>query len=172
MEVELERTFLAKRLPQGIESSPRKDVLDIYIPAAAAHPVLRIRKAGDKTEITKKQPLQGNASEQGEYTITLTPVEYHALSQIDGKKLHKHRYAYSRDGRTAEVDVFQNELKGLVLADFEFKTREEKEAFAPPDWCGADVTHETFVAGGMLCGKKYSDVEAQLKKYDCQPILK
>lgn len=34
-----------------------------------------------------------------------------------------------------------------------------------PDFCLADVTQEKFTAGGILAGKKYSDIEAELEKY-------
>jgi len=165
-ELELEKTFLAKFLPPGLEKSRKDDLLDVYVPATAHHPVLRIRKKGGKLEITKKQPAKdGDASEQHEHTIPLTEAEFDALSKIDGKRLHKHRYYYEWNGRTAEVDVFQDDLAGLVLVDFEFSSPEEKAAFEAPDFCLADVTQETFLAGGMLCGKKYTDIENDLKKF-------
>jgi len=171
-ELELEKTFLAKFLPPGLEKSRKDDLLDVYVPASAPHPVLRVRKKGSKLEITKKQPAKdGDASEQHEHTIPLTEAEFEALSKIEGKRLHKHRHYYAWDGRTAEVDVFQEDLAGLVLVDFEFSSPAEKAAFKIPDFCLADVTQETFLAGGMLCGKKYSDIEAGLKKFGYKKLF-
>jgi CYTH domain-containing protein len=165
--IELERTFLAKHVPPDITNYPSKEVIDIYIPKTAHHPVLRIRKNGDKYEITKKYPVkEGDSSEQHEFTIPLTPEEFAQLSSLDGKKVHKIRYFYPVNNHTAEVDVFQGALKGLVIIDFEFSTAEEKEAFTPPDFCGPDITQETFVAGGMVCGKSYEDIEGELKRFD------
>ena len=43
---------------------------------------------------------------------------------------------------------------------------EEMEEFTLPDFCLAEVTQEEFIAGGMLSGKKYSDIEADLSRYD------
>jgi CYTH domain-containing protein len=60
------------------------------------------------------------------------------------------------------VDVFQDELSGLVLVDFEFKEVTDKNNFEMPDFCLSDVTQDKFFAGGMLCGKKYSDIEVHL----------
>ena len=38
------------------------------------------------------------------------------------------------------MDVFHGSLAPLVLAEVEFPTVEEANAFVPPDWFGADVT--------------------------------
>jgi hypothetical protein len=46
----------------------------------------------------------------------------------------------------------------------------EKEKFKKPDWLGDDVTEEDFVAGGMLCGKKYEDIESDLNRFSYKKI--
>jgi len=51
------------------------------------------------------------------------------------------------------------------LVDVEFKDLDAKSSFGMPDFCLADVTQETIFAGGMLCGKKYSDIEERLKAF-------
>jgi len=163
--IELERTFLAKSLPPGLDKCRSKEVIDVYIPMVAEHPTLRIRKDGDMFEITKKEPVNGDASHQEEQTIRITESEFMELMKLEGKAVRKIRYYYDYDGRTAEVDVFQDDLKGLVLVDFEFRTREEKNSFRMPDFCLAEVTHEKFLAGGMLCGKGYSDIEEPLRGF-------
>ncbi|MBU2561768.1 MAG: hypothetical protein KKD17_05720 [Nanoarchaeota archaeon] len=163
--IELEKTYLAKTLPKGLKECRSKEIIDIYIPRLHPHPKLRIRKNGDRYEMTKKEPVEDDASEQEEQTITLTEEEFNALSKLDGKKTHKMRYHYPFNGRMAEIDVFQGALKGLVVVDFEFDTAEDKDAFALPDFCLAEVTHEEFIAGGMVCGKSYEDIEKDLKRY-------
>ncbi|MBN2459821.1 hypothetical protein JXB28_06055 [Candidatus Woesearchaeota archaeon] len=164
--IELEKTFLARELPKGLKKCKSKEVIDIYFPKEAKHPTIRIRKNGDKYEITKKERLDPNdASVQKEHTIPLSKEEFLALSKLDGKRLSKVRYYYDYNGRTAEIDVFKEGLKGLVVIDFEFETDEDKDNFKMPGFCLADVTQEEFIAGGMLCGKKYKDIEAKLKKY-------
>ena len=163
---EIERTFLAKYLPEDIESSPSKEIIDIYTPEEERHPNLRIRKNGEKYEITKKTPIDNDPSHQTEETIHLTKEEFESLSKVEGKKVHKIRYLYKINNLTAEIDVFQGDLKGLVVVDFEFTSLEEIDAFNPPEFCGPDVTHEEFIAGGMICGKMYADIEERLKKYD------
>jgi len=53
---ELELTYLIKKIPENLFNSPFKEMLDIYIPQNEKHPKLRIRKIGEKYEITKNQP--------------------------------------------------------------------------------------------------------------------
>jgi len=60
------------------------------------------------------------------------------------------------------VDVFQDDLVGLVLVDFEFKEVADKNNFDMPDFCLTDVTQDKYFAGGMLCGKKYTDIQDHL----------
>lgn len=172
IEIELEKTYLARFLPVGLKKSPSKEIIDIYIPKKAEHPVLRLRKRGDKYEITKKQPVQGtDSSEQYEHTIILTKDEFTALEKVSGKKVRKIRYYYNHNGVQAEVDVFQDGLRGLVLVDFEFKEVADKNNFAMPDFCLVDVTQDKYFAGGMLCGKKYSDIKSHLSDLRYKKIL-
>jgi hypothetical protein len=147
-EIELERTYLAKFLPEGLLACLKKEIKDIYIPESEVHPVLRVRQRGDKYEIT----------------IALTKEEFLALEQVAGKKVRKIRHYYNYNGVQAEVDVFQDDLAGLVLVDFEFKEVADKNNFELPDFCLVDVTQDKTFAGGMICGKKYSDIEAHLSK--------
>lgn len=163
--IELEKTYLAKYIPDGLSDCPHKEIFDIYFPQSAEHPVLRLRKNGNKFEMTKKEPIDGDTSRQEEQTIILTEAEFVALSQVAGKRVRKIRYEYPWGKYIAEVDVFQDDLAGLVLVDVEFPTVEEKENFSMPEFCLADVTSAKFTAGGMLCGKGYVDIETELERW-------
>ena len=163
---EFELTFLPKKLPEGIFTSPSKEMLAIYIPAASEHPTLRIRRSGTKHEMTKKEPVSaGDSSHQRETTVPLTVEEFSDLTVVPGKRVSKIRYFYLENGVDYEVDVFQGELEGLVLIDVEFKSTGDKAKFKAPEWILIEVTQEKFIAGGMLCGKKYSDIEDRLKLF-------
>jgi inorganic pyrophosphatase len=167
MQEEFELTYLAKTLPDSFSFETKsKEILDIYLPAASEHATLRIRKRGDLYEITRKEPVSGtNSSHQTENTIPLTKEEFADLSTVAGKRVRKVRYYYEEKGTTYEIDIFQDALKGLVLVEVEFKSNEEKSAYVPPAWVLADVTQEKFVAGGVLCGKSYGDIENELVRY-------
>ncbi|MFP4116453.1 MAG: adenylate cyclase [Candidatus Aenigmatarchaeota archaeon] len=167
--MELERTFLAKYLPD-LEGCEKVEIKDIYVPAEMRHPVIRIRKKGRNYMMTKKEPEDDDASAQNEYTIPLTEREFGAFEEVDGKVLVKVRYYKNWNGKTAEIDVFKGKLAGLVLVDFEFESEEQKKNFEPPEFCLADVTQEEFIAGGMLCGKSYEDISNKLEKWNYEPI--
>ncbi|MDP3882041.1 MAG: hypothetical protein Q8Q31_04165 [Nanoarchaeota archaeon] len=172
MVIELEKTYLAKQIPAGLKECKNKEIIDIYIPKESKHPILRIRKNGDKYEMTKKEPdPHGDASKQTEHTIFLTPLEFQALQNLDGKKLHKVRYYYDHEGRTSEIGVFQGPLYGLILVDFEFDNEEDKEKFQMPDFCLAEVTNAESLAGGILCGKSYRDIESELNKFNYNKLF-
>lgn len=169
---EFELTYLPKIIPAAVFENTPKKMLDIYIPASAEHPHLRIRHAGSKYEITNKQPVvEGDSSHQYEATIPLTPEEFADLEKVPGKRVMKNRYVYTEDGTVYEIDVFVGDLEGLVLVDVEFKTAEDKSAFVPPAWLLTEVTQEQFIAGGMLCGKSYADIEERLVALGYSKIL-
>ncbi len=164
--IELERTFLAKSIPKGLKNCKNKEILDIFIPKTVVHPRLRIRKNNDKYEITKKVTVtKDDFSKYHEHNTPLTKEEFEILSEIDGKRLHKIRYLLEYKGLIAEIDVFLDDLKGLVVIEFEFESEEQKDKFIMPDFCLVDVTQEEFIAGGMLAGKSYDDIEEHLDKF-------
>jgi CYTH domain-containing protein len=170
--IELERTYLAKFFPDGLSACPSREMLDIYLPADSRHPVLRLRKNGDKLEMTKKTMVEGtDSSKMEEQTIQLSLDEYVALAGIEGKRVGKTRHLYEFQGRTAEVDVFDGALSGLVLVDFEFETEAEKDSFMIPEFCLAEVTQEEFIAGGFLAGKSYDDIAPDLARFGYERIV-
>jgi len=167
MQEEFELTYLMREMPKGVLESEFKEILDIYLPASSDHAHLRVRKSGEKYEITKKHPVHGtDSSHQIENTIPLTEEEFNELAQLPGKRVRKIRYYYNERGVDYEIDVLQDGLKGLVLVDVEFSSNEQKTKFTPPAWILVDVTQEKFIAGGMLCGKVYSDIESELNRYN------
>jgi CYTH domain-containing protein len=164
--VELELTYLAKTLPTNLKKYPSKSIIDLYINNGTNHSDLRIRQNGDRYELTRKTPVEdGDASKQTEITIALNQREFESFSNADSRRVAKTRYFYDHRGRTAEFDVFKGNLTGLVVIDFEFDNEDEKELFKMPDFCLADITQETFIAGGVLAGKSISDIKNELQKF-------
>ena len=173
MEIELEKTYLVKYLPKDLAKFLSKEYIDIYFPTLAIHPITRIRKRGNDCEITKKYVVNpGDASKQYEFTIPLTVDEFTELeSSVKGKRSRKLRYFYDYKGIPSEIDIYQDDLKGLVIADFEFKDEALMNGFTMPEFCLVEVTQDKNTAGGMLVGKKYSDIEPILAKYQYKPLV-
>jgi CYTH domain-containing protein len=162
-ELEIELTFLASYIPDEIKNVEPIFYSDMYIPMESDFAVLRLRKKGDKYEITKKIPVnEGDFSAHTEHTIPLLESEYAALKRSKGKVIEKFRYSVKIEGHRAEVDVFTGGMRGLVLIDFEFSSGVEMSAFVPPACCLIDVTQERVILGGQLAGLNYKDIEGWL----------
>ncbi len=165
-EIEYERTFLAKYVPSGFVER-EIEIIDAYFPEdMSIHPKLRIRKSGDKYEITKKTLVrEGDPSTQIEQNIELSESEFKALTSSACRSVEKRRLFISIDGADAQVDVFYGKLSGLVLIDFEFPSEQAMSSFVPPGCCLAEVTTEDFIAGGMLAGNDIESIGDQLSSF-------
>ena len=65
------------------------------------------------------------------------------IEKADGNVLTKKRYLIPVENRpdlTIEFDVFEGKFTGLMLAEVEFASEEDANAFLPPDWFTKDVT--------------------------------
>lgn len=166
-ELEIELTFLARGVPDLARAKRGVELVDYYFPEDPnVHPRLRVRKKGDSYTITKKMPADSSdASIHHESTIDIAADEFTDLTKGAKRSLSKSRYEVIIDGHDAEVDVFSGPLTGLVLVDFEFSSFAQRDAFVMPDICLADVTQEDFIAGGLLAGKSFKDIEDKLKEF-------
>lgn len=169
-ELEREKTYLAKSLPSGLAQAKHELIRDIYIPDTANHARLRLRQRGDTYEATKKIPVNNDPSHQVEHTIPLTREEFETLAACSTKTLQKQRYHIDIDGYSAEIDIYEEALAGLVVIDFEFASEEEFRAFTQPDIALADVTDDEIIGGGFLAGKSYHDIAEGLSRYEYNRI--
>ena len=135
--MEIERKYLITTPPQDYASYPFHIIEQAYL---CTDPVVRIRKEDETYYLTYKS--KGLLARE-EYNLPLTQESYgHLLPKADGIVLTKRRYLIPVKGTdlTIELDVFSGKYQGLMLAEVEFKTKEEAECFTPPDWFGRDVT--------------------------------
>lgn len=169
-ELEIEKTYLAKYLPDNLYNCKYVDIEDIYIPKSARHAYLRIRKTSVPSyTITKKEKIdKRSASSHIEHSIEITEEEYNSFKALEGSVVKKRRYFYPYKEHVAEFDIYFSELEGLVLVDFEFMNKGEYMLFEMPDFCLADVTEEEFFAGGVICRSSYASLEKVLIKYNYQ----
>ena len=81
--------------------------------------------------------------EREEYNLPLNQSSYeHLLPKADGICISKKRYLIPWDPYTIELDVFEKSLAPLIIAEVEFPSVEEANAFTPPDWFDQDVTRD------------------------------
>ena len=80
-----------------------------------------------------------------EYNLPLTQEAYeHLRPKADGIVISKTRYLIpEKDGLTIELDIFHKDYDGLFLAEVEFCSEEQANAYVPPAWFGEDVTYSS-----------------------------
>lgn len=137
--MEIERKYLVKQLPKNLEQYPCRHIEQGYL---NTDPVVRIRRADDKYTLTYKGK---GLMVREEYELPLNAESFaHLKEKIDGILITKRRYLIPfADKYMIELDIFDNELSPLKLAEVEFPSEEEANAFTPPAWFGEDVTFST-----------------------------
>ena len=134
--MEIERKFLIKQLPKNIEQYPCRHIEQGYL---CTSPVVRIRKQDNDYFLTYKS--DGLMSRE-EYNLPLSAEGYaHLRSKADGLIITKKRYCIPFKNYTIELDIFENDLAPLILAEVEFPSEDEANAFIPPEWFADDVTY-------------------------------
>ena len=136
--MEIERKFLVskKQLPDCLENYSCNTLEQAYI---STNPVLRIRKKNDTYIFTYKG--EGFIKRE-EVEFPLSKESYaHLLTKTDGNIITKTRYLIPDQNQTIELDIFSGVFEGLYLAEVEFSSVEEADAFTPPLWFGEDVTN-------------------------------
>lgn len=136
--MEIERKFLTKHIPFDITVYPYKQISQAYI---SFSPTIRIRQSDEAYILTVKG--KGHLARE-EFELPLTKDDYDRLSlKTEGTPVIKKRYLVPIDGGlTAEVDIYEGELTGLMTTEVEFPSLEEAERFVAPDWFGKDVSEE------------------------------
>ena len=142
IKVELQRdTFLIHTPTQTIEWTPenQEDLMTAQHILKEQNPTIRFREMDSELFFTLKgKPAPGGPPE---YETPIARSLYDTLSVFKEKEIAKVRYQVDVDGYNWDVDVFENKLKGLILAELEEK---EGQVFPPkniPSFLGEDVTH-------------------------------
>ena len=141
----IERKFLLKELPENLDSYPVRHLEQGYLCTA---PVVQIRRDNDKYELTYKGK---GCMVREEHNLPLTKEAYeHLRTKIDGRLIVKKRYMIPLENYTIELDVFEGDLAPLTLAEVEFHSEEEANAFVAPDWFAEDVTFSKLYHNSFL----------------------
>jgi CYTH domain-containing protein len=134
--MEIERKFLVRALPPELADYPSAEIRQAYL---SFTPEIRVRKMGERFFRTEKG-LGTLARKEAEWEISA--AEYLAGEQARiSNVIEKNRTRIPlADGQTAELDVFSGKLRGLLLVEVEFSSREAAERFLTPVWFGDEVT--------------------------------
>lgn len=136
--MEIERKFLTKHIPFDITAYPCLDISQAYI---SFSPTIRIRRSNGDYILTVKG--KGHLARE-EFELPLSKEDYDRLLQkTEGTPVVKKRYLVPLEqDLTAEVDLYEGELAGLMTTEVEFPSLETAEIFLAPDWFGKDISEE------------------------------
>lgn len=145
---EWERRFLLEKFPLNVSVTRVVEIVDRYITGTR----LRLRRMNDSDglvafKLTQKVNDDAVGAFQGQLTtIYLSEPEYDVLAKLPACVLGKTRHSVPPLG----IDVFKNELTGLILAEAEFGSAVEAAAFEPPAFSFREVTTDPRFTGGSL----------------------
>jgi len=138
METEIERKFLVKSQDFKSLAVKHYDIVQGFL-NKDKHRTVRIRIKGLKAYITVKGISTSDGLSRLEWEKEIDYNEAHDLLQLCEKPLlFKTRYEVIYKGKLFEVDEFQKQHRGMVIAEIELKHKDEP--FERPQWLGKEVT--------------------------------
>lgn len=151
--IEIERKFLVKSDAFLKLFKTQNRIVQGYLSSVLERTV-RVRIKGEKGFLT----IKGKSNESGlsrmEWEKEIDVKEAELLLQIcESGVIDKVRYEIEVGKHTIEVDVFEGENKGLILAEIELQT--ENELFEKPEWLGKEVTGDERYYNAYLNKKPF-----------------
>jgi adenylate cyclase len=135
---EIERKYIIKSIPSDITMQNGKKILQGYLSKPEDSESVRLRKKGSNYYKTWKS--KGNILRR-EKEVEISEKEFIAeWDNVIGNKIEKIRYEIPYKSHIIELDKFDGDLDGLILAEVEFSSLHESNLFIPPSWFGAEVT--------------------------------
>lgn len=132
---EIERKFRVAETPPDLSSGTL--LRQAYL-AVDGNVEVRVRDQGGTPVLGVKG---GHGVERTEVEVEIDRASFDELwSLATDRRIEKTRYRLPAGGHTAELDVYAGALEGLRVAEVEFASREEAEAFVPPPWFGDELT--------------------------------
>ena len=106
---------------------------------ASGRRTVRVRISDDKAWLTIKGPSTNGGLTRYEWEREISLKEALELIQLsEGATIEKRRHIVEYEGHTFEVDEFEGENAGLIIAEVELQS--EDEEFEHPEWLGREVT--------------------------------
>ena len=159
MGIEIERKFLVAG--DGWRTAAHKVVPmaqgylnDLAIvDGGAMNASVRVRIEGEAAFLNIKSREPGPSRQEFDYAIPIADARA-LLKLCVGGLVDKRRHHVEFEGHLWEIDEFLGDNAGLVVAEIELAGVDE--AFARPDWLGAEATHAHRYYNLALASRPYS----------------
>lgn len=153
MALEIERKYLVINESYREMAIEKRHIAQGYL-STDPDKTVRVRIAGTRAFLTVKSRNQGDVRHEWEYEIPVSDAE-EMLELCAGTVLAKWRYIVPFEGWTWEVDEYENNLAGLVVAEVEIDNPDRKVPL--PSFAGEEVTGRPEYYNSTLvlraCGK-------------------
>jgi len=159
MGIEIERKFLPvndawRAAAHRVVSMAQGYLNDLaLVDSGAMQASVRVRIEGEAAFLNIKSRELGARRQEFEYPVP--EADARALLKLCvGGLIEKNRHYVEHAGHLWEVDEFLGDNAGLVVAEIELDATDE--AFAKPDWAGAEATHAQRYYNLALASRPYS----------------
>lgn len=144
---EIERKFLVKGEGWRRHVTSKAHIVQGYL-ARGRKSTVRVRiKDGKSATLTIKSRETGASRSEFEYKIPLKDAR--ALLELAGSsRIEKTRHTVPQGRLVWEIDVFTSRSDGLVLAEIELPSEDER--FKLPGWVGEEVTSDPHYRNSSL----------------------
>ncbi len=152
--IEIERKFLVKSDAYKEEATSIKRIVQGFL---NTHPnrTVRVRIKGNNGFLTIKGISNEAGTSRFEWEQEIEVSEAEALLKIcEETIIEKKRYEIPIGPHMFEVDEFQGENEGLVIAEIELEN--ENDPFERPIWLGEEVTGQLKYYNSLLSKKSYT----------------
>jgi CYTH domain-containing protein len=137
MPKEIERKFLVAGDGWRAFARPGKALRQAIV-FSEGHRSIRIRTVSDAgARLTLKIGINGMARHEFEYDVPIEDAK-ELLDLANGGHIAKTRFEVEHQGHLWEIDVYEGNLEGLVVAEVELSSEHEEPAL--PAWLGREVT--------------------------------
>jgi CYTH domain-containing protein len=157
--LEREQRWLLSGLPDDVVDPV--DIQDRYLTGST----LRLRRMRSGTGTVYKLGQKVRAAPDSPERVSLTNMylsehEFELLGQLGGASLHKKRWQWPTGHHLLSVDVFEDNLDGLILGEVEL--REDDPLLPALGLAVVDVTDEDQFSGGCLAQLSHEEAAALL----------
>ena len=139
---EIERKWLIDAVPTELDLNtyPSNRIRQGYL-MTGPDGAVRVRQKGEKFFLTFKQPPTDHVASRTELETELTEKQFTKMwPGTEGKRVEKTRYQIPRGSHMIELDVFEGDNAGNILAEVEFVSTLAADQFEGPEWFTRDVT--------------------------------
>ena len=138
MAKEIERKFLVDR--SKLPTLPKGYIMKQgYVPTQGI--TVRARISNDQAFLTLKGRATGLSRSEFEYPIPVKDAQQILNELCAHPLIEKTRYLIPYEGHTWELDIFEGHNEGLVVAEIELSSEDEK--FELPIWATEEVSYDT-----------------------------